>query len=97
MSHREVFTKIAKTYLIPRYRRTNEQRVLCKFGLCHALDIIEPSIVCLLSLFDPTPAGDYYWYPCTPESDEYRAMSALLIAEIGKREFDRLLKEVSND
>ncbi len=65
-------------------------------GLCHSIAIVDCK----------QPMSDLYysirncpfWYGTeSPKVDEYRAMSALLIAEIGKREFDRLLKEVNND
>ena len=95
MTHREAFTKIAEAYLTPFHANTGKQHNLTHLGLCDAIKEIGVTINGFHHL-NPSSWNQTAWW-WAPSDNNARCMCALLIAEIGKTEFDLLLKEAQDE
>lgn len=96
-SHRKAWLEIARLYLIPREERTSSQRYITQFGLCDATNLQYGG---LHGCHPLTGRGKYgsriFWWPLTPKNDQYRSLSAMLIAHMGEEEF-RMLREEGHE
>lgn len=84
---------IAEAYATPRDERTNRQRDIAYEGLCNAADEMRVHYKRISFINDTRYRNrSGFWWPLDTKHDQYRALSAMLIAHMGEEEF-RLLKE----
>lgn len=92
-SHREAFLEIARAFGTPREKRTQYQRYITYSGLCYAI-MTQNISWSRLSSCNMTKYWRFkgFWWSLTPANDQYRSLSAMLIAHMGEEEF-RMLRE----
>lgn len=84
--------EIAEAFAIPRRERNEKQERVAAFGICNAADLLGVLDKRMWQLSRDYSCG--YWWQITRECDKYRVLSALLIAEMGKREFMKLFRGI---
>lgn len=93
-SHRKAWLKIAEAYATPRYQRSGSQKHITLYGLCNAALHMSLDTYRISRLNNTTYKIDTgFWWPPTSKNEQYRALSAMLIAEIGPDEFRRIREE----